>query len=154
MTLRTFLFSTFALLIHISRAQSPDASHIQSPSGGAQPSAGNEKLAVIGYYAGRNTDIDSFATEKLTHIIFSFGHLKGNRLNINNANDTATIRHLVSLKVKNPGLKVILSLGGWGGCRTCPMVFATDSGRREFVSSVKRLTTYFHTDGRIGRAHV
>jgi len=113
----------------------------------AQSARDIKKLAVIGYYAGRNTAIDSFATDKLTHIIFSFCHLKGNRLSVNNANDTNIIRHLVSLKEKNPGLKVILSLGGWSGCRTCPDVFATDSGRTEFVSSVQELTGYFHTDG-------
>ncbi len=106
-----------------------------------------KQLAVIGYYAGRNSIIDSFATEKLTHIIFSFCHLKGNLLSVDNANDTAIIRHLVSLKDKNPNLKVILSLGGWGGCITCPGVFATDSGRRDFVRSVSELTNYFHTDG-------
>jgi chitinase len=31
--------------------------------------------AVIAYYAGRPTLIDSFDVGKLTHIIFSFGHL-------------------------------------------------------------------------------
>src|ERR1700722_8931119 len=133
MTLRIVLSFAFALFINVNPA------HSQSSRKG--------KLAVIGYYAGRNTAIDSFATEKLTHIIFSFGHLKGNRLNINNANDTATIQHMVSLKEKNPALKVILSLGGWGGCKTCPEVFATDSGRSEFVASVVELTSWFHTDG-------
>jgi len=106
-----------------------------------------QRLAVIGYYAGRNTAIDSFPTDKLTHIIFSFCHLKGNRLNVNNANDTATIRHLVALKDKNPNLKVILSLGGWGGCKTCPDVFSTDSGRNDFAQSARELGDYFHTDG-------
>ena len=114
----------------------------------AQSSRGSKKkLAVIGYYAGGGTDIDSFATGQLTHIIFSFCHLKGNLLNVGNARDTATIQHLVAQKQKNPQLKVILSLGGWGGCKTCTDVFATDSGRSEFVRSVKHLTDYFHTDG-------
>ena len=104
-------------------------------------------LAVIGYYAGRSTAIDSFPTRELTHIIFSFCHLKGNQLHVDNARDTATIQKLVSLKQTHPDLKVILSLGGWGGCKTCPDVFATEKGRIEFVRSVKDLTNYFHTDG-------
>ncbi|HEY4337543.1 MAG TPA: glycosyl hydrolase family 18 protein, partial [Puia sp.] len=83
---------------------------------GASVPAGAQKLAVIGYYAGRSTGVDSFPTDKLTHIIFSFCHLKGNRLDANNARDTATIEKLVGLKQKHPQLKVILSLGGWGGC--------------------------------------
>src|SRR5882762_8939615 len=119
---------------------------ILTNSGKAQ-SKNAKNLAVIGYYAGRTTAIDSFPTEKLTHIIFSFCHLNGNRLYVNNAGDSNKIRHMVSLKEKNPGLKVILSLGGWGGCKTCSDVFATKKGRKEFVRSVKELTEYFHTDG-------
>src|SRR5580692_1142961 len=120
----------------------------------AQPSAGNDPrtsssnpLAVIGYYAGRSTAVDSFPTRELTHIIFSFCHLNGNQLHVDNARDTATIQKLVALKQNHPDLKVILSLGGWGGCKTCPDVFATEKGRTEFVRSVVQLTDYFHTDG-------
>ncbi len=108
---------------------------------------GGDGPAVIGYYAGKNALLDSFATQKLTHIIYSFCHLKGNLLSVNNANDSATILHMVALKDKNPRLKVILSLGGWGGCKTCPDVFATEEGRSDFARSVKELTDYFHTDG-------
>jgi chitinase len=53
----------------------------------------------------------------------------------------------VALKRDHPGLKVILSLGGWGGCKTCTEVFATDSGRREFAASARELCDYFHADG-------
>jgi chitinase len=40
-----------------------------------------------------------------------------------------------------------LSLGGWGGCKTCSDVFSSDSGRLEFAESVLDLTNYFQTDG-------
>ena len=116
-------------------------------SGNAQTVSNAKRLAIIGYYAGRNTTIDSFPTQRLTHIIFSFCHLRGNKLFVNNAGDSVRIQHLVSLKMQNPSLKVILSLGGWGGCRTCPDAFATDSGRREFAASTRELSDFFHTDG-------
>jgi chitinase len=104
-------------------------------------------FAVIAYYSGNSTLIDSFAVEKLTHIIFSFCHLKGNKLSIDNVEDTVTIQKLVSLKNRNPKLKVILSLGGWGGCEFCSPVFATEAGRKEFTQSTKELMHYFKTDG-------
>ena len=105
-------------------------------------------FAVIAYYAGNNTSqIDSFAIEKLTHIIFSFCHLKGNRLNVDTALDSLMIQKMVSLKKRSPDLKVILSLGGWGGCATCSDVFSNKKGRKEFASSVKELSKYFGSDG-------
>lgn len=104
-------------------------------------------FCITGYYAGPAHRLDSFPAEQLTHIIYSFGHLRGNTLHISNAGDTACIQKMVSLKAKNPALKVILSLGGWGGCKTCPEVFATHDGRTAFAASVKELTDYFHTDG-------
>ncbi len=110
----------------------------------AQP---KRPITITGYYAGSAQRLDSFPVEKLTHLIFSFGHLRGNKLHISNAGDTATIKKMVSFKARNPGLKIILSLGGWGGCKDCPAVFSTDKGRKEFANSVKELSEYFHTDG-------
>ena len=118
------------------------------PQAQSRPLQGAQQpLAVIGYYAGRSTMVDSFPVEKLTHIIFSFCHLKGDGLSISNANDTARIRHLVALKSRNPSLKVILSLGGWGGCKTCSDVFMTKKGRKDFARSVKEVLVYFQADG-------
>ena len=106
-----------------------------------------KKISVIAYYDGNATAIDAYPVEKLTHIIYSFCHLQGNELHVNNANDSLTIQHLVELKSRNPTLKVILSIGGWGGCATCSQVFSTDSGRTDFANSVKYLSEYFKTDG-------
>lgn len=104
-------------------------------------------FTVTAYYAGDTAQINHYDPKKLTHIIFSFCHLKGNRLNVDNKMDTLRIQKLVGLKKKNPSLKVLLSLGGWGGCETCSDVFSTDAGRKEFAASVKELNTYFNTDG-------
>jgi len=153
------LFATASPARSQSQTQSRAVSQSQSPSPAQSllyaNSAGAPRIyfdgpprpAIIGYYAGRSTALDSFAVGKLTHIIFSFCHLKGNRLDVSNARDTATIQHMVQLKDRYPYLKVILSLGGWGGCKTCPDVFATRKGRNEFVSSTKELLDYFHADG-------
>ena len=91
-------------------------------------------MAVIAYYSGNSKAIDNFPVKKLTHIIYSFCHLKGNRLNVDNADDSATIKKLVSLKAINPKLKVLLSLGGWGGCEFCSPVFATEAGRMNLLN--------------------
>jgi len=105
------------------------------------------KVNVIAYYAGRPTMIDSFQVEKLTHLIFSFCHLRGDSLAVMNARDSQTIKNMIALKQRNPKLKVMLSLGGWGGCQTCSTVFSSKEGRKTFAKTAKELTDYFATDG-------
>jgi chitinase len=110
----------------------------------AQPGS---QFRIVGYFSGPTALVDSFKAEQLTHLIYCFGNLNGNKLQIRSTADSATIRKMVQLKSKNPELKVMLSLGGWGGCETCSDVFNTKSGREEFAQSVKEVTAYFKTDG-------
>jgi chitinase len=105
------------------------------------------KKAVLAYYSGSPERLDSFDARQMTHIVYCFGHLDGARLKIGSARDTLTIQKMVALKQKNPSLKVLLSLGGWGGCAPCSDVFATEDGRNEFARSVKELNAYFKADG-------
>lgn len=111
------------------------------------PAQKNSKLNVIAYYSGGPENAERIAAEKLTHIIFSFGHLKGNTFHIGSKRDSTTIQKLVLLKKKNPDLKIILSLGGWGGCATCSDVFSSASARKEFATSVLQANQYFKSDG-------
>lgn len=107
----------------------------------------DERFLVIAYYSGNGTDLEQYAWDQLSHVIFSFCHLRGNRLAVDDSNDELTIRKLVDLKKRYPGLKVQLSLGGWGGCAACSDVFSTPEGRSEFVLSVKELCEEYGTDG-------
>jgi chitinase len=104
-------------------------------------------FAVIAYYFGNASEVDKYPIEKLTHIIYSFLHLQGQRLAVDDADDDSTIKHLVSLKEQYTDLKVMLSLGGWGGCETCSEVFSSQQGRSEFAQSVKELLVKYHADG-------
>lgn len=106
-----------------------------------------QDLSVIAYYMGDDKQIDDFDVTKLTHIIFSFCHLKDEKLSVDSTKDSIAIKHLVSLKDKNPKLKIMLSLGGWGGCEPCSDVFVSAEKRAVFAKSVKEINTYFKTDG-------
>ncbi|PAM94869.1 glycoside hydrolase [Flavobacterium sp. IR1] len=107
----------------------------------------NKKMDIIAYYTGDSKLIDEYEVNKLNQIIFSFSHLKDGKLSIDSPKDSLTIKHLVSLKAKNPELKIILSLGGWGGCEPCSAAFSTADGRLTFAKSVKELSDYFKVDG-------
>lgn len=104
-------------------------------------------FAVIAYYAGNGQDLDRYDWDQITHVIYSFCHLKGRELAVDNAKDSITIRNLVALKKQHKELKVLLSLGGWGGCKTCSPVFAEAKGRKVFARSVKKLMKIYGADG-------
>jgi len=111
------------------------------------PAAPRPGMAIIAYYAGDPTTFKQYQTQGLTHIIYSFLHLKGNAFTFDKPQSEATVAALTALKGQNPKLKIMLSLGGWGGCETCSQVFSTEQGRAEFVASVKQVLTASHTDG-------
>ncbi len=110
---------------------------------GPQPA---RSFAVIAYVHGPAERVDAYPIEELTHLNYSFLHLEGNRLRLR-AHDSLALAHLVALRSRNPRLKIIISVGGWGGCETCSAVFATDEGRREFAESAREILERTHTHG-------
>ena len=109
----------------------------------------NKKMDIIAYYTGDDKLINEYEVNKLNQIIFSFCHLKDGKLSVDSAKDSTTIKYLVSLKASNPQLKIILSLGGWGGCEPCSAAFSTAEGRLTFAKSVKEVSDYFKVERKI-----
>jgi chitinase len=103
-------------------------------------------LSVIAYYSGNAVDIDKYDIEKLTHIIYSFALLKGNRVHVSPAAGVI-LKKLVSLKKRNPRLKVLLAFGGWGGCKPCSELFAVAEHRKAFAGSVSQVLQQYQLDG-------
>lgn len=108
---------------------------------------GKKQLAVIAYYTGDAAAIDEYPVEQLTHIIFSFCYLKDNKLVLGDSKDDITIKKLVTLKKKYPHLKILLSLGGWGGCKDCSESFSSAEGRNTFALSVRDMLNKYNADG-------
>ena len=105
------------------------------------------KPQVIAYYAGDEKSIDEFKLDGVDQIIYSFLHLKGNKLAIDNKTDSLTLINVVNQKNKYPKLKVLVSLGGWGGCETCSDVFSSKEARTEFAISTADIIESFNADG-------
>ncbi|WP_053058339.1 glycoside hydrolase family 18 protein [Pedobacter sp. BMA] len=105
------------------------------------------KTNVIAYYTGNGTVLENYPIEKITHLIYSFGHLKGDSMFIHNAKDSALIANMVALRKRNPELKVMLAMGGWSACPNCSEVFSRADGRKTFARTTKTLLDYFHADG-------
>lgn len=110
----------------------------------------SEKLndnEVIAYYAGDGDSIEEFNLNGVDHLIYSFLHLKGNKLAIDNEKDSITLLKIIKQKNKYPNLKVLVSLGGWGGCETCSDIFNTKQGRDEFAKSSAKIIEFYNADG-------
>ena len=90
---------------------------------------------VIAYYTGNGETINEFDLSGVDQIIYSFLHLKDNELAIDNEADSISLLGIVEQKKNHPNLKVLVSLGGWGGCKTCSDVFNTEEGREDFAKS-------------------
>ncbi|MEP0296843.1 MAG: glycoside hydrolase family 18 protein [Reichenbachiella sp.] len=104
-------------------------------------------LDIIAYYSGSGADIGNYPIEKLDQIIYSFLHLKGNELAVDNAEDSLSLLQIAALKKEYPGLKVLVALGGWGGCETCSEIFSTEENRKTFALSVISLLKKYNVDG-------
>ncbi len=107
--------------------------------------APREPFEVIAYYYGSGDDIERFAVEELTQIIYSFALLDGNSLDVE-PHDEA-LRTLVSLKKRHASLRVLIAFGGWGGCETCSEVFSEAENRQAFAESVLRVIQDYELDG-------
>lgn len=116
------------------------------PANGTTLTNGNE-FRVIAYYTGNPDSLNAKTLESLTHIIYSYAHLQGNQLVLKEARDTTALTYLASLKQQYPHLKVLVALGGWGGCETCSTVFASEEDRTAFATSTKVFLDSFGIDG-------
>lgn len=106
-----------------------------------------DDFKVIAYYTGAPDSLDASTLESLTHIIYSFAHLQEHQLVVKEAADSASLHYLASLKQHHPQLKIMVALGGWGGCESCSSVFATEEGRKDFAISTKAFIESFAIDG-------
>jgi chitinase len=102
---------------------------------------------IIAYYMGDGSDLQRYNISQLTHIIYSFLHLNGNQLSFDSAADKQALQRLVALKKQYPHLKVMLSLGGWGGCETCSDIFNNAGNRKVFAQSTRAIIEEYQADG-------
>lgn len=102
---------------------------------------------VIGYYTGNAEKIKKYPLQKLTHLIYSFLHLQNDTLTFWNEQQRNTVMQLADLKKQYPHLKIMVSVGGWGGCAPCSALFASAEQRNTFAGTAVDLLKEYHLDG-------
>jgi chitinase len=110
----------------------------------------NSKYVIIGYVGGYRGLIDTAMVNasKLTIINYAFVDVQHNRAWLTNRRtDTTNFKYLVSLKKKNPGLKVLISIGGWTWSKNFSDAVLSDTSRQAFAASAVALIRQYYLDG-------
>ncbi|MDB5151782.1 MAG: chitinase, partial [Mucilaginibacter sp.] len=92
---------------------------IQSHFSFAQPrSPGRSKYVIMGYIGSKNWTKEDILATKMTHIIYAFANLTANGvLAPASVKDSTNLVILNTTKQENKALKILISVGGWGGCK-------------------------------------
>jgi len=109
--------------------------------------AQQKKYKVIAYYTGNGETIKQYPVKDLTHIIYSFLKLQNDTLTFANDEQQSTVEKLVALKKENPTLKIMVSLGGWGGCGPCSELYSSAIHRNNFAKTTAALFKKYNIDG-------
>jgi chitinase len=107
--------------------------------------ANTDRYKVIAYAMGR-TDFNRINAGKLTHVNYAFGLVNTNGEAFIRNSAPAHLAQLQALKSRNPNLKIILSIGGWGADNFSDAAF-TDESRQKFARSCLSILKLYALDG-------
>lgn len=103
---------------------------------------------LIGYVSGNGWTKAQIDPNKLTHINYAFAvPAKTGGLAPISAKDAANLAALTSLRNENKDLKILISIGGWGGCKYFSDVALTTASRRRFANDAVAFLKKHRLDG-------
>ncbi len=112
--------------------------------------AQSKKYVVIGYVTGSGWTKEGLEADakRMTHINFAFAvpNEKGVLAPLNERS-IQTLKMLTDLKKINKDLKILISIGGWGGCKYFSDVSLNEAARQKFAKSCLDLLNTHHLDG-------
>ena len=109
----------------------------------ANPNAEKAKNVIVAYVTSWSSQVPD--PRYMTHINYAFGHVTSSFDGVR-IDGEDRFRKMVALKDKNPDLKVLLSVGGWGSGGFSEMA-STQARRDAFAASCKRMLDDYGADG-------
>jgi chitinase len=109
-----------------------------------------KKPVIIGYVGGYKGLLETahIKAESLTHINYAFVDVKDSLAVLTNLKtDTVNFRKLNLLKKRNPGLKILISIGGWSWSENFSDAVLTETSRMAFAKSAVNIIKTYHLDG-------
>lgn len=108
----------------------------------------DKKHVIIGYLAGTDWANHKVDVSKLTHINYAFAvPAADGKLEKISPKDSLNLLHLHSLKKDNKYLKILISIGGWGGSNYFSDAALTETSREIFANSSIEFMKQFDLDG-------
>jgi chitinase len=112
----------------------------------ASPPPHSPDQRLIAYVAGWEKPVP-IAAEKLTAVNFAFAHIGSDgRVALDQAGAAEALVRLHALRMRNPRLKILVSIGGWGADGFSDAA-STDAARSTFAQSVDELVVKRGLDG-------
>jgi len=103
-----------------------------------------EKKWILGYVENRSLPgFKATDGQKLTHINLAFGVIREGLLHMG---ELTNIKELPRIRSENPGLQIVLSIGGWGAGGFSKMAKSAQ-GRDAFAESCARMVDRHRLDG-------
>jgi len=107
---------------------------------------------IVGYYYGKGRpdyQLSQVPVQELTHMIYSHAKptARGDCELAHPDVDVSNLHALKSLRVQNPRLLILLSVGGWSGSTYFSDVAATFSTRKRFSASCLHMVESYGLDG-------
>lgn len=108
----------------------------------------SDSYKIIGYVAGYE-DFDPALVDatKLTHINYAFANINDGQVQFELDIDSINISKLIALKITNPNLKVLYSVGGWVWSDKFSHIAAFEQSRKKFAKSCVQLMKKHGFDG-------
>ena len=109
-----------------------------------------KKYRVIGYVGGFRGLVaaEQIDVQKLSHIMYAFVNVQDSLAVLTNlATDSTNFRKLNLLKLKNPDLKIIISIGGWAWSENFSDAVLTETSRQAFARSSVDIVRQYNLDG-------
>ncbi len=109
-----------------------------------------KKYIVNGYVGGFRglVNTEQIDAKKLTHINYAFVNVQDSMAVLTNlATDSTNFRKLNALKLVNPDLKIVISIGGWAWSENFSDAVLTESSRKKFAVSSVEIIRQYNLDG-------
>ena len=120
-----------------------------APSFGAAAPAARQKPVIAGYLFTNGAALEpgQIDARGLTRINYAFAGIKDGRIVEGSPQDAHNLELLTSLRRQNPGLTVLISVGGWRGSKDFSDVALTRQSRQVFIQSALAFIERYHLDG-------